>query len=215
MVAPFEAVDFSVQLANGVHLPPLSLRIDAGQWTAWTGRNGSGKTTVLRACLGLFSSQRGFVFHFGRNRPDFDRAGVLFQIEQPSMLSVRRVVELGHRTSRHERRRTLSGHDAMRVDVDRVLLAFDLWDVQHEPARRLSGGEWQRTRLARTFVEPKMIYFLDEPTNHLDRGARDRVHQVLAQLMPRPSLLYVGHDRAMIDACDRWLDFTQAFEVGA
>jgi len=159
-------------------LDRLNCMFAPGTPTVLIGPNGSGKTTVLRAAMGLIPVTRGRVTWAGRDVSPPDRRAILFQ--RPVML-----------------RRSATGNvcyalaaagvpRAERQDRAAELLAdVGLAGLERRPARRLSGGEQQRLALARALARDPAVLFLDEPTASLDPAAtkaiEDIVHAVTAR----------------------------------
>lgn len=150
----------------------VSLEVRPGTLTAVAGPNGSGKSTLLRALTGLLPLEQGSVTIANRplehwRRLDLARAvGVVAQREEPVFpLRVRDTVMLG-------RYAHLGPLEAERSsDRDAVEHALERCDVAHLAERRsdqLSGGEWQRVRLARALAAEPRALLLDEPTTSLD-----------------------------------------------
>jgi sulfonate transport system ATP-binding protein len=163
--------------ANKV-LDDLDLSIGSGEFVALLGRSGSGKTTLLRTLAGLDAAPGGTV-----TVPD--RRTVVFQ--EPRLLPWKRVwrnVALG-----------LAGKDPR----SRALAALDEVGLGHRvdawPAT-LSGGEAQRTALARALVRDPALLLLDEPFASLDALTRIRMHRLIDDLWQahRPAVLLVTHD---------------------
>jgi sulfonate transport system ATP-binding protein len=159
-------------------LHSLDLQIAAGEFVALLGRSGSGKTTLLRTLAGLDPVQQGYV-----DMPA--RCAVVFQ--EPRLLPwkpVWRNVALG-----------LRGEDVQaraRAALQEVGLAHreDAWPLT------LSGGEAQRTGLARALVRDPELLLLDEPFASLDALTRLRMQALVSALClrHRPAVLLVTHD---------------------
>ncbi len=172
----FENVTFSVgevTILNGIEL-----NLASGTPTVIVGPNGSGKTTFLRAAMGLVVPSRGRITWGGRTDVAPLRRAIVFQ--RPVML-----------------RRSASGNIryALRVAgmpraewkrrVDEVLGMVGLEHVADRPARRLSGGEQQRLALARALARDPAVLFLDEPTASLDPAATKAVEDVIRTVSER------------------------------
>ena len=211
----------NVSLAFG-YLPLVSdaeLRIDAGERIALIGRNGSGKSSLLRVVAGEIPPDRGTIWRepglrVSRLDQDVPAAGdhTVFD-EIASGLG-----ELGTLVSRyHEAAVRLSTSDDA-SDLDRLgrlqheLEERDGWRLEQKvemvisrlslPADRrlseLSGGWRRRVLLARALVSEPHLLLLDEPTNHLDIAAIRWLEEYLVNAPA--ALLFVTHDRAFLSA---------------
>lgn len=150
----------------------VSLSVDAGELVCVTGPNGSGKSTLLRGMLGLLKPLRGTATVNGRDIGQWEPAdlaatvGVVPQREEITFpLRVSETVMMG----RYARLGPLSA--IRREDREAVERALERCDVAQLAERRvdqLSGGEWQRVRLARALAGEPSALVLDEPTTSLD-----------------------------------------------
>jgi iron complex transport system ATP-binding protein len=159
----------------GVAAPALagvSVALRRGELVSVVGPNGSGKTTLLRALLGSPHLEAGQVEVEGRPlaqwRPrDLARVvGVVTQREEILFpLSVRETVELG----RYAYLGPLAAPgDEDRRAVTQALQRADVSDLADRRTDTLSGGEWQRVRVARALAQNPRVLLLDEPTAALD-----------------------------------------------
>jgi iron complex transport system ATP-binding protein len=173
----------------GVGAPALvgvSLDLAPGELVSVVGPNGSGKTTLLRALLGTAPLARGRVVVDGRPLPTWrarDLARVLGVVTQREEilfpLTVQETVELG--------RYAHLGAMAAPGEVDRGAVADALRraDVSSLAERRtdtLSGGEWQRVRVARALAQGPRVLLLDEPTVALDIRHEMEVFELVRKL---------------------------------
>jgi iron complex transport system ATP-binding protein len=174
----------------------LDLSIAARGSLAVVGANGCGKSTLLRALAGLLASRAGALTWEGQ--PRAARVGFLPQDEKPAPFDVRTQVTLG------------LGIDgapsaAQRRLVDQALADLGLASLAGRACARLSGGEWQRARLARALVSGPRLVLFDEPTNHLDPVWRADILGLCDRLRGSLALVVATHDLDLAARCDRVL----------
>jgi ABC transport system ATP-binding/permease protein len=175
-------------------LDGVSLGITDNERIGVVGRNGDGKSTLLRMITGVEAPDRGRVTRTGGVEvATVDQRGHL-----PAGSSVRTVV-VGD-GAEHE----WAGDAAVREVLGGLGLAAVGLDAD---VARLSGGERRRVALARALVQQAQLLVLDEPTNHLDvEGITWLANYLVAR---RGALLVVTHDRWFLDAvCERTWEVT-------
>lgn len=156
----------------------VSLRLDTDWRLGLVGRNGRGKTTLLKLLQHKYE-YRGTIradvpfdyFPFAIPDPDKDAIGVIEDV-QP---------------------------DYEYWQLAREMHRLDLSDeILYRPFRSLSGGEQVKLLLALLFARENRFLLIDEPTNHLDAEARALVADYLKT---KRGFLLVSHDRAFLDGC--------------
>jgi len=158
--------------ADRAALDEVSCDVAPGHLLAVVGPNGSGKSTLLRALLGLLELEHGEVTLKGRPIGAWRRAdiasviGVVSQREEILFpLRVEETVLL----ARYARLGPLAPVGAGdRAAVRSALERCDAWSLRHRYTDTLSGGEWQRVRVARALAQEPEALLLDEPTVALD-----------------------------------------------
>ena len=217
------------QYGQRLVLDDVTLELRAGARTALIGRNGSGKSTILRILTGSETpdagqawQRDGTVVGMLEQDPTFppgarihDVADAAFAELDEMEADLQRLEADGlddpttferwealHAT--FERR----GGYQRRARRDMVLHALGFRGREHDPVDRFSGGEKTRLALARLLMRAPDVLLLDEPTNHLDLTMRRWLESWLARY-PGAAIL-VSHDRAFLDgACDRTAHVTR------
>ena len=183
----------------------VDLGIAPGTVTAITGRNGVGKTTLLRIITGILAPDRGAVRVGGISLTDSWRdyhrqIGFLSAGDRGLYARVTVQGHLDHWTSlalvpRRER--------AQRVQE--VLESFDLAELAKRRAERLSQGQRQRLRLALTVVHRPKVLLLDEPRNSLDDEGLALLAAAVREVLRRGGAVLccspMGEDQ--LEDCDR------------
>lgn len=187
MIVRTEAVRFRYPGAATDAVRDLALSVAPGELVGIVGPNGSGKTTLLRLVLGVLRPTSGTVEVAGRavshwSRRDLARlVGVVAQREEPMFpLRVDQTVLFG----RYPHLGSLGA--PRRRDQDAVQNALERCDVANLADRwvdTLSGGEWQRVRIARALAQEPKALVLDEATANLDIRHEMEVFELTARLV--------------------------------
>jgi zinc transport system ATP-binding protein len=164
----------------------IELAIQAGDFLAIIGPNGSGKTSLIKIMLGLLEPVRGAVSLFGAPIQDFqewERVGYVPQkathFDPYFPASVLEVVGMGL-VAAGQRSRFRSEERESRIMG--ALEAVGMEDKKTQPIGELSGGQQQRVFIARALVSSPEILILDEPTAGVDAQAQNRFYAMLERL---------------------------------
>ncbi len=196
-------------------LQGVTLAVHEGEFVAIVGPSGCGKTTLLHLLATLdrpdagevcFENHRidnlptagrdilrnryfGMVFQFYHLLPELS---VLENVLMPAMIGQGIFGYLAHRRRNRERARAI---------LDLVGLSHRL---KHKP-RELSGGEMQRTAIARALVAQPRVLLADEPTGNLDKATGEEIMAILRRLNREQNLtiVMVTHDQRIADQADR------------
>lgn len=181
-------------------LENLTFGVNYGEILGITGKNGVGKSTLLRCLCGLEKERVGEILLEGKQVMPKERLSRTYLVMQ----------DVNHQLFSEsvwdecEAAAGASGES----EIEAVLKQFDLFDERERHPLSLSGGQKQRLVLANAVLEGRRILLLDEPTSGLDYRHMKAVSEELRSLADAGyMLLIVTHDREFLNAaCDRCLD---------
>jgi len=177
----------------------FSLTVEQSERLVMVGPSGCGKTTVLRMLAGFTAPDAGDILIDGKTvstdgrilkEPDERNIGMVFQdLALWPHLTVKQNLEFGLKV-RGVRR------DARERRVRELLELFHMENHIHSKPSRLSGGEQQRTALARALVLDPGIMLMDEPLSSLDFELSVHLRNEITRIQEKAgfTLLYVTHD---------------------
>ena len=181
-------------------LEDVDLDIGSTDYLAIIGPNGGGKTTLVKLILGLLEPWSG---NIERHLPSSHSAGYVPQFaafDRSFPLSVDEVVRMGRLGLRGVGRRYTSRDQRA---VAEVLDHLGLTAVASTAVAELSGGQLQRTLIARALVGEPAILFLDEPLASIDRESRQVVLGALEELNRSIPVVVVTHDVTLFSGAVR------------
>ncbi|TVR42888.1 MAG: ATP-binding cassette domain-containing protein [Planctomycetota bacterium] len=162
----------------------FSFRVDRADRIAVVGRNGIGKTTLLRLLLGELQPSKGLITWGGTVQKGYfpQDNDHLFQGDHTILEWISQFTD--NQDINH-----------MRAMLGRMLFGGD--EVK-KPVNVLSGGERVRCMLSMLMLQEANVLILDEPTNHLDLESIEALQEALTDYAG--TLIFVSHDRAFVDA---------------
>jgi lipoprotein-releasing system ATP-binding protein len=192
-------------------LAGVDFNVDRGEFVAIVGASGSGKSTLLHLLGALDAPSEGIV----------RLAGQAYQSETAEGLAAIRNRKLGFVFQFHHLLREFTALENVmmplliagetdakaRSRAEELLAAVGLAGrMSHRPSQ-LSGGEQQRTAVARALAADPLVVLADEPSGNLDYGNSERLHQLFAQLSREfeTALVVVTHNRSLAARADRVL----------
>jgi ABC-type Mn2+/Zn2+ transport system ATPase subunit len=189
-----KATGLALAYGRRIVLEDVNLEIGSGQFCFFLGPNGSGKTTFIRAILGVLQPRAGMLWL----HPEWSRLEQIGFVPQRCDLNptlpttVREFVILGLVGIR------ASGSEETER-LEWALARVGLEGMARRNYWSLSGGQRQRVLVARALVRQPRFLILDEPTNGLDLAAEDAFLRFLADLNreERLTLLFVTHNVAI------------------
>ena len=184
--------------ASGFKIENVNLNIPGGQTTGVIGKNGSGKSTILKLIAGHLPKSSGGIYFQGvdislqpsRLRP----VATVFQtLALFPHLSVEEnlafpMIYGPSKASKSERLK----------QVDELLQLFDISAFAKRPATALSLGQQQKVAIARALASKAKVLFLDEPTASLDFSTKDQLIEILNTIKAEKlveAIVLITHDR--------------------
>lgn len=189
----FDDVSFSY---GDIHaLRKVSFKIEPNQFTGVIGPNGGGKTTLLKLAMGLLQPDSGSVSVFGKNPCDIqgDIAYVPQNLSYDRLfpISVRELVLMGRLSHLKWWGRYSAEDEEAALKALKTVGLDHLLDV---PVGNLSGGQLQRSLIARALASEPKILFLDEPTSNVDTKAETDIYEMLQSLAKTMTIVMVTHN---------------------
>ena len=167
-----------VVLGNREILHDVSFSVQAGDIFGFIGPNGSGKTTTIRAMLGLYQPDSGTVTIAGSKAgTDPARAATGFALDQDGLygdLSAAENIAFF---------RDLYGCPRDPSEVTRILDQVGLADRADDKVRMFSKGMRQRVAIARAIAHDPQVIIMDEPTSGVDPVAQNQIHDLITDLV--------------------------------
>ncbi|MFL5561410.1 MAG: ATP-binding cassette domain-containing protein [Gemmatimonadaceae bacterium] len=209
--------DVSIAFGGPPVLDRARLAIERGERVCLLGRNGAGKSTVMKLLDGSLTPDSGEIVRqtgvtVARLEQDVPAGvgGTIFDVVAAGLGDTGQLLARYHHASH---RVSSDASDAALRDLDRLHHALDVagaWEVQTRVDSVLlhlgldadalfdaaSGGRKRQALLARALVGQPEVLLLDEPTNHLDVGAIEWMEEFLIDRAP--TLVFVTHDRAFL-----------------
>lgn len=204
----------------------LNFSVDQGQKVALVARNGTGKTTILKALAGVEPPDTGEIVYrkgiqvaFLKQESDFGNAKTVFEAiyesENPMLLAIRAYeAALLNPDDTNVFQKAFDQMDRMEawdyeVKLKTILSKLKLDDLKQEVSV-LSGGQRKRLSLAKILIDQPDFLILDEPTNHLDLEMIEWLQEYLSK--EQITLFIVTHDRYFLDAiCNEILELEEGY----
>lgn len=186
--------NLTIAYGNFVALEHASMEIKSNDFIGVIGPNGGGKTTLLKAILGLVHPTKGKIIFSEKLKDKGSDIGYLPQVnhfDQNFPLTVIDVILSG-----------FAGHDnwLRRISRAKKQKALDIMDelgiaaLAQNPIGQLSGGQMQRVFLGRALISDPKLLILDEPNTFVDNKFEHELYEKLKQLNKRMAILLVSHD---------------------
>lgn len=181
-------------------LKDINITIKDKEFIAILGPNGGGKTTFLKAILGLVKPSLGEVKVYGK-KPSYKRNAIGYvpqftKFEKNFPVNVFDVVLMGRLKPGIKFFQKYSKEDI--EYAKHIMTLLEIYELKDRQIGQLSGGQMQRVLIARALcTEPKLL-LLDEPTASLDVQSKNSIYSLLKELNKDITILVVTHDTGFV-----------------
>lgn len=191
--------NITVGYDENIILTDVSLTIHDSDFIGVIGPNGGGKTTLLKAILGLLTPLRGeVVFHDCMTEGNHHRIGYLPQInniDRKFPISVSEVVRSGLMS----KKRIIKAYAKKDLEfASQLMEQMGIYEIRNKAIGELSGGQIQRALLCRALVNQPKLLVLDEPNTYVDNRFEKELYEKLRKLNENIAILLVSHDLGTI-----------------
>lgn len=208
----FEHVDFRYPTGTADVLHDVNMKIEKGERVAFVGENGAGKTTMIKLLLGLYEPTAGHIYIDGidiRELSDEERRkvfSVIFQDYQSYQLSLRENVALGDISKLHDDVKIKAALDDAGIgDLPKMNdkgIDLNLGKI-YSDGIDVSGGQWQRIAMARSYISDARFVIMDEPTAALDPIAESKMYERFADVLSKRGAIMISHRLASAKMADK------------
>jgi len=194
--------NLSVYYGQTPAISGVCLDVDDGEYLGIIGPNGGGKSTLLRAILGLVPLTSGTIQIYGENlKENKFKVGYVPQfsgLDKKFPITVFEVVLTGML------KKGLSPFfkftQKNKNEVCALLEKVGILNLSNRQIAELSGGEFQKMLIARALAMNSKLLLLDEPTASVDASSRDQIYKLLEELNKHMTIILVTHDLLAISS---------------
>ncbi|MDE5850765.1 MAG: metal ABC transporter ATP-binding protein [Muribaculaceae bacterium] len=189
--------DITVRFDGKTILDRVSLSVDKGDFMAITGPNGGGKTTLLRVMLRLLKPSEGRVVYY-QDEEETKRLKIGY-LPQKSNIDTRFPITVGETIKSGQIKSIFARRNSRdEEDFERVVELCGVRDYLDRTVGVLSGGQLQRTLLARALVSNPEVIVLDEPLSYVDKIFERQIYSMMEDLAKEHTIVLVSHEMSVI-----------------
>lgn len=189
-----------VHYGSSPALSNINLQITKNDFLGIIGPNGGGKSTLLKALLGLVTPSSGTIRILGQKPkeaskylsfvPQFSKFNTTFPIDVWGVVSsglLPRKLKYFHKYTNSDKEKVKS-----------ILETLDIYSLRKRQISELSGGQLQKVLIGRALVSDPQVLLLDEPTASLDTRARHEIYSLLKEINKDMTIIMVTHDLSIL-----------------
>ena len=193
-----EFKDVTFSFPDAEILEDVSFTLNDGEFIGILGPNGGGKTTFLRLVLGLLKPQKGSIKVTDKNIAYISQTTAMSDSNFPA--TVKEVVKLGLVRNKP----TIFSIKKDNEKVTSILKELNLYEFRNKLVSELSGGQFQRVKLAKALVGNPSLLILDEPDAGMDEESHDNLIHIVNELHEKKiNILFVSHHPHDLERADK------------
>lgn len=191
-----EVKNVSVNYGSVRALDNINLKIRKGEFLGIIGPNGGGKTTLLKALLGLIKPSEGEIII--KNNKSIGYVPQFSNFDRSFPISVIDVVLMGTLKGRMKFFKKYKKEDIK--NAEKIMKDLGISEFRNRQIGQLSGGQLQKVLIARALIMDPDIIILDEPTASLDANSKTEIYDLLKNLNATKTIIIVSHDVGVINS---------------
>lgn len=213
MEISFVHVAFKYPGTDEYILKNVSFTMSQNEKVALVGLNGAGKSTIVKLILRYYDPTEGEILVNGTNLKEYDLKAyrklfsVMFQDYANYAFTIEENITLSNLDNRDnlEKIKMACDKSGAQSVADKYETGLDTYLTRQfeEDGKELSGGEWQKIALARTFFREGDIIILDEPSARLDPEAEHQIFTKFAELCEGKGAIFISHRLSNVTMADR------------
>jgi len=198
----FRNVRFKYPTAKSYTLNNISFELESGKHYAFVGTNGAGKTTITKLLTGLYDEYEGEILINGKELRTYPTStlkalfSMVYQDFARYEISLSENIALGDISNKVNEKQISEAVNKVALNES----VSELKNGMHTPLGKiveegidLSGGQWQKIALARSFISRAPMKILDEPTASLDPIAESQLYTEFEKLMKGKTTIFISH----------------------
>lgn len=199
----FENVNFSYKNGQNIYKKNLNMIFEKGNIYLIQGKNGTGKSTLVKMLMKFYDNYEGNIFLNGISQRKISRDKILSQIaiafqDTPIFYdSIINNISLGKNIENYDKVLNTFNFINDLKDSGRTL------DTILIEGKGLSGGQMQKLGIIRTLLSEKSVYIFDEPTSNLDFDSKNEFYNILSKLRKNHIVLLVSHEENVEQFVDK------------
>ena len=179
-------------------LEDVNLCINDGEFVGILGPNGGGKSTLMRLILKLLKPQKGSVEVSDKKISYISQNMATSDSGFPA--TVKEVVSLGLVKNKP----TIFSMKKDKLKVEEILKKLDIYELRNKLITELSGGQYQRVKIAKALIGEPTLIILDEPDAGMDEESHENLLHIIEQLHEQKiTIIFVSHHPEDLHEADR------------